>query len=45
MVKDEKRAEKIQRFCSKRGIETLFHFTRLENLTSILNHGLNAERH
>lgn len=30
----------IQDFCQSRGISTLTHFTRLENLKSIIHHGL-----
>jgi len=30
----------IQAFCRERGIRTLLHFTRIENLSSILRHGL-----
>ncbi len=34
------RASQIQQFCEERGIETLCHFTRIENLQSILQEGL-----
>lgn len=34
------RAAEIQQFCKKRGIETLIHFTRSQNLSSILQKGL-----
>lgn len=34
------RAEWIKQFCMERGIKNLVHFTRLENLESILEHGL-----
>jgi hypothetical protein len=34
------RAVQIRAFCEQRGIQHLTHFTRLENLDSILKHGL-----
>jgi cold shock CspA family protein len=34
------RSESIKNFCHMRGISTLAHFTRVENLSSILQHGL-----
>ena len=34
------RAAQIQQFCTERGITKLFHFTRIENLRSILREGL-----
>ena len=36
----QNRASQIQRFCKDRGITTLCHFTRVENLQSILQEGL-----
>lgn len=36
----ESRADSIQSFCAERGIKKLIHFTRLNNLKSILNYGL-----
>lgn len=33
-------ADRIKQFCEKRDITTLFHFTRIENLRSILEQGL-----
>ena len=37
---DVLRASEIQQFCEEREITTLFHFTRIENLHSILQNGL-----
>ena len=42
-VKDtepQSRTSQIQQLCEERGITTLFHFTRIENLQSILQEGL-----
>ena len=36
----DSRTSQIQQFCEERKIETLVHFTRIENLDSILQHGL-----
>lgn len=36
----QKRAQSIRSYCKERGISRLFHFTRIENLSSILEHGL-----
>ena len=36
----QNRASQIQQFCEERGITTLCHFTRIENLQSILQEGL-----
>ena len=36
----QNRASQIQQFCQERGIKTLCHFTRIENLYSILQQGL-----
>ncbi len=38
-IKNKKRNEQIKNFCTERGIETLVHFTRFENLGSILKKG------
>ncbi len=35
----------IQQFCEERGIETLCHFTRIENLHSVLQQGLIGRSH
>jgi|LSQX01.1.fsa_nt_gb hypothetical protein len=37
---NKRRSKQIKDFCAERGIETLVHFTRFENLESILNNGL-----
>lgn len=34
------KAEKIQQFCNQRGITSLFHFTHVNNLDSIIHNGL-----
>ena len=39
-IENKRRSEQIKDFCTERGIETLVHFTRFENLESILNKGL-----
>ena len=38
------REAQIQQICKKRGIKTLVHFTRIENLSSILQHGLRSRK-
>ena len=43
-VENKKRSEQIRDFCTERGIETLVHFTRFENLESILNKGLMSRK-
>ncbi len=40
----DSRASQIQQFCKDRKIETLVHFTRIENLDGILQHGLVGRR-
>ena len=39
-IEFQNRASQIQQFCEDRGITTLCHFTRVENLHSILQQGL-----
>ena len=39
-TKFQNRASQIQQFCEERGIKTLCHFTRIENLHGILQEGL-----
>jgi len=39
-VANKLRSEQIKHFCFERGIKSLIHFTRLENLESIINKGL-----
>ena len=39
-IEFQNRAFQIQQFCEERGITTLIHFTRIENLHSILQQGL-----
>lgn len=39
-TESQNRASQIQQFCEERGITTLCHFTRVENLQSILQEGL-----
>ena len=39
-VKFDTRASRIQQICEERGITTLVHFTRVENLQNILQQGL-----
>ena len=41
---DHQRSNQIQQVCQERGIETLVHFTRIENLCSILQEGLIGRR-
>ena len=36
----QNRSSQLQRYCKEREIETLYHFTRIENLRSILQEGL-----
>ena len=38
-IKNKRRSEQIKNSCTERGIETLVHFTRFENLESILKKG------
>lgn len=40
----QERARLIQEFCAKRGIENLVHFTRMENLSMILQKGLMSRK-
>jgi hypothetical protein len=37
---DAPRNEQIRRLCTERGIASLLHFTRVDNLASVLRHGL-----
>ncbi len=37
---DHNEKDKIRRICEQRGIKYLVHFTRMDNLASILKHGL-----
>ena len=41
----QNRSSQIQRFCEESGIKTLCHFTRIENLNSILQEGLIGRSH
>lgn len=42
---NQDRSLEIKRFCKERGIETLFHFTRIEYLHNILQDGLLGRRY
>ena len=39
-LRQENRASEIKRICGEYGIDTLIHFTRVQNLSSILQNGL-----
>ena len=43
--KSQNSASQIQQICAERGITTLIHFTRIENLQSILQQGLLGRSH
>lgn len=45
MVDYVQRPYQIQQFCEERGIKTLIHFTRIENLFTILQQGLIGRSH